>query len=307
MSSIPFLDNADHGKNKWWRYLITIIVSMLGAAVVAGLILALFIIIYFLSSNFLEFNLNFSLLEIQSNSLFILIMVAIYYILSYLLFYICFIVLHHRKFISLINIMDSVRWRNILKGLILWMIILLIFILPTLIFAPNEYRFTFNPQNYLILLLLSLITFPIQASFEEIFFRGYLLQAFGRISKKPLVPLILSSLFFGLLHYFNSSDPSTSFFIVGYTFILGMMLGVIVLGENGIETAIGVHISNNMFVSLFFNSSDSGLGDLPSLFTSTTTDLTSSIPFIIIAALLMIGILFWNKKENLYPIFRLKG
>lgn len=306
MSSITFLDNANQGKNNWWRYLITIIVSMLGAAVVAGLILALFIIIYFISSNILGLNFDISLLDIQSNSLFILVMVALYYILSYLLFYICFILLHHRKFISVINIMDSVRWRNIIKGFLLWMVILLIFTLPTLIFAPGEYRFTFNPQSYLILLLLSLITFPIQASFEEIFFRGYLLQAFGKISKKPIVPLILSSLFFGLIHYFNSNDPSTSLFIVSYTFILGIMLGIIVLGENGIETAVGVHISNNIYVSLFFNSSDSGLGDLPSLFTSTSADPTNSLPFIIIATSIMIAILFWNKKENLYPIFRLR-
>ena len=57
--------------------------------------------------------------------------------------------------------------------------------------------------------------------------------------------------------------------IVLSALILGLMLGIIVLGENGLETAMGAHIANNMFIALFLNSSDSGLGNLPSLFTSS--------------------------------------
>ena len=37
MSSIPFLENASEGKNNWWRYLLTVIVSLVGGSLVAGI------------------------------------------------------------------------------------------------------------------------------------------------------------------------------------------------------------------------------------------------------------------------------
>ena len=86
--------------------------------------------------------------------------------------------------------------------------------------------------------------------------------------------------------------------------IIGLMLGIIVLGENGLETAMGVHIANNMYVALILNSSDSGLDGLPSLITAQSTDPLSSIPLLILMVGIMIIILFWNKKENLYRIFQ---
>ena len=48
---------------------------------------------------------------------------------------------------------------------------------------------------------------------------------------------------------------STSITIVFSATILGLMLGIIVLGENGLETAMGAHIANNMYVAVVFNTS----------------------------------------------------
>jgi uncharacterized protein len=306
MSPIPFLYNASQGKNSWWRYLLTISLCLVGATLItAGFILAFFIL-YYVYGLLNGHNLILGTTTITSDPFFLILLVGISYAFSFLLFYICIRFIHKRSLLSVITIKSRVNWGKIVKGALLWAVILGIFTVPSLILYPGDYEFTFNPNSFFLLLVLSLIAFPIQSSFEEIFFRGYLMQGIGLLFKKPIIPLIITSVIFGLLHFFNGTSISSSGFIVFYTIILGLMLGIIVLGENGIETAMGVHIANNLYVALLFNSKDSGLGNLPSIFTTPPDSSVNGILVIIVAALLMITILFWNKKENLSNIFSLK-
>jgi len=188
------------------------------------------------------------------------------------------------------------------KGMGLWLLILFLFSLPELVFSPNSYQFTFDPKNYGFLLVLCLLVFPIQASLEELVFRGYLMQGFSLLTKKPWIPLLVTSIIFSLMHYWNGTG-NVALAIVISTFIIGFMLGIIALGDNGIETAIGIHIGNNLYVALIFNSADSGLPNVPSLVTSQPTDPFAGIPFMVVMALLTIVILFWNRKDDLIRIF----
>lgn len=304
ISSISFLENASEGKNNWWRYLLTVIISLVGGSLVAGLALGLLLI--FLSiftsggisniSNFIESAMNspFSLV----------ILVGISYTISFFLFYICLRFLHHKHLLRVINTVSGLRWKLLFKGLILWALILFILSLPDLIFNPGSYQITYNSGSFIILLIICLLVFPIQASFEEILFRGYLMQGFSLISKKPWIPLLITSLIFGCVHFFNGTNLYMDLSIVASTFIIGLMLGVIALGDNGIETAMGVHIANNLYVSLLYNSTDSGLPGLPSMVTAQAADPFSGLPLLILAALLMIAILFWNRKGDIVRIFR---
>ena len=202
----------------------------------------------------------------------------------------------------LINIENKIKWVRILKGAGLWTVILSLFTFISIINNEGALSYNLNLVSFIYLLIIGLIIFPIQASFEEIFFRGYLMQGFGLLSKKPVIPLIFTTLIFGLIHFFNGTTLAMSTSIVISALILGLMLGIIVLGENGLETAMGAHIANNMFIAFFLNSSDSGLGNLPSLITTQSSDPFSGIPVLILMASVMIIILFWNKKANLKRI-----
>ena len=130
------------------------------------------------------------------------------------------------------------------------------------------------------------------------------MQGFRLISKKPVVPLVLTALIFGSIHFYNGTSLVTSLTIVISAVILGLMLGIIVLGENGLETAMGVHIANNMFVAIILNSSDSGMSNLPSLITAQTTDPYSGIPLLILMAGILILIIFWNDRKAFLRIFQ---
>lgn len=316
-SSIPFLENASEGRNNWWRYLLTVIISMIGGSVVAGIAMAVVLIIYafFLSSSGVS-NISNIVVSAVSNPFTLIILLGVSYTLSFFFFYICLRFLHHKSLLSVINTVTSVRWKMLLKGLLLWGLILLLLSLPDLILNKGSYQITFNPNSYLFLLILCLLAFPIQASFEEVLFRGYLMQGFNLFSKrlsiyfdsnmlsKPWVPLLITSLIFGCVHFFNGTNLYMNLSIVCSTFIIGLMLGVIALGDNGIETAMGIHIANNLYVSLLYNSADSGLSGLPSMVTAEASDPFTGLPILSLAALLMIAILFWNRKEDLIRIFR---
>jgi len=277
----------------------------MGISFIATLVLFIVFIILYVTLLPAGASMNFlsSVSDIVNNPFVLIMITGVLYLISTFIFYVCVRFLHKKKFLSIINAVPSFRWKMLLKGIGLWFLILFLFSLPELIFSPSSYQFTFNPQNFGLLLVLCLLVFPIQASLEELVFRGYLMQGFSLLTKKPWIPLLLTSIIFSIMHYWNGTGD-VGIAIMISTFIIGFMLGIIALGENGIETAMGIHIGNNLYVALIFNSTDSGLPNVPSLVTSQPTDPFAGIPFMIIMALLTITILFWNRKDDLIRIFR---
>ena len=220
-SRITFLDNASEGKNDWWRYLLTIILSMGGAKTLAVIIFPVLFIPIF------SFLIMFGYISVDhanaiiSNPLFELLVLGIIYAILFLLFYLLLRFIHRKKLISLVNTTSKVDWRKILKGAGLWFIILAFGTLIAFISNPNGFEVTFNLNNFILLLILSISVFSIQAPYEELFFRGYLMQGISLVTKKPVIPLIITSVFFALLHYGNGNNATMSLILVIHALIFG--------------------------------------------------------------------------------------
>ena len=241
--------------------------------------------------------------SIQSNSLFLVALALIGFAASYFVFYLCTRFIHRRSFISVFTSKSRFNWNGMLKGAALWFSILAILTIISFVISPTSYEITFNPSTFWLLLILSLITFPIQASFEEVFFRGYLMQGVGLLSKKPIKPILVTSLFFGIGHIMNGTGMTLSIFPFIETFIIGIALGTITLGEDGVETAIGIHVINNLYAVLVVSTPESIFGNLPSIVT-TASNPYGDIFVTTAAAVIAIIIIFWNKKDKLGDIFR---
>ncbi len=299
MDRITFLDNFYQGKNDVWRYILTTLTAW-----GAGFLLAIIFLIFISIAIFILIDMTHasSTAPLYENPLSALIILGVNYTIAFLLFYLCIRFIHHKKIISLINTSSRVSWMKILKGAVLWLILSGITMLIDFIIDPTSIKLSFNPNTFFTLLVLCLIIFPIQASFEEIFFRGYLMQGIGSLTKIPLVPLITTTTIFSLLHFFNGTDPIIGIVMVIQTFILGITLGIIVLGENRLETAMGVHIAQNIFVTAIISSSGSVLTDLPSLLT-LDSEPGIGIPFFVPLIALLV-IIFWNKKSKLSRILK---
>lgn len=99
-----------------------------------------------------------------------------------------------------------------------------------------------------------LLTTPLQAIGEEYAFRGYLLQAFGSISRSPVFAIVVTSLLFALMHGAQNIP------LFADRFIFGLMAGFVVWRTGGLEAGIALHVVNNLVAFAFALS----LGDIDS-------------------------------------------
>lgn len=90
-------------------------------------------------------------------------------------------------------------------------------------------------------IVIVLILVPLQATAEELMFRGAAMQVLGAWIKNPIIPIVLPSLLFALAHIY---DP-WGLIQVG---ALGVVAGLITWRTGGLEAAISLHVINNVFV-----------------------------------------------------------
>ena len=115
---------------------------------------------------------------------------------------------------------------------------------------PESYVINFKPVPFAILCVIAVIMVPIQTSVEEYIFRGYLMQGFGTLAKNRWFPLLLTSLIFGGLHFFNPEVTKLGNIVMIYYIGTGLFLGIITLMDEGMELALGFHAANNLIAAL---------------------------------------------------------
>ena len=96
---------------------------------------------------------------------------------------------------------------------------------------------------------------PIQTSWEEYVFRGYLMQGFATLFRSRWGALLLTSFVFGSLHLFNPEVEKLGYGVMIYYIGTGLFLGILTLMDEGIELALGFHAANNLTTALLVTSS----------------------------------------------------
>ncbi|KQC33218.1 abortive phage infection protein [Nonlabens sp. YIK11] len=115
---------------------------------------------------------------------------------------------------------------------------------------PEDYIWNFDPVNFGILFVLAIVLVPIQTTWEELFFRSYMMQGLGLMAKNRAVPFIVTSLIFGLMHLGNPEIAKLGYTIMFWYVGTGFLLGLFTLMDEGTELAIGFHAANNLFIAL---------------------------------------------------------
>jgi membrane protease YdiL (CAAX protease family) len=85
----------------------------------------------------------------------------------------------------------------------------------------------------------------VQATAEELMFRGYLLQQLALRSRNPLVWAGIPSALFGALHWANAPTGELAAYYVGATFLIGLALAALVWKTGSLWASIGVHVGFN--------------------------------------------------------------
>jgi membrane protease YdiL (CAAX protease family) len=158
--------------------------------------------------------------------------------------------LHKQSFKHLTTSRSKIDWNRFWFALIFWGIISSSLIAVDYFSNPEHYQDNFKLQPFLILCVLAVILVPLQTSFEEYFFRGYLMQGIGVLAKNKWVPLLITSFGFGLLHIANPEIEQLGYILLVYYIGTGLFLGIITLMDDGLELALGFHLANNLFTAL---------------------------------------------------------
>lgn len=163
--------------------------------------------------------------------------------------------LHQRSFTSLVTSRKRVDYKRILFSFLLWGTVSASMVIFDYWINPDDYVWNFKPLAFLILFLISIVMIPIQTSMEELVFRGYLVQGFGVLCKNRWMPLLITSVLFGLLHIWNPEIDKLGIHLIWYYIGTGLFLGVITLMDEGMELALGFHAANNLVTALFVTAS----------------------------------------------------
>jgi membrane protease YdiL (CAAX protease family) len=161
---------------------------------------------------------------------------------------------HQQGLISFTTSRDKVDWSRIFFAFSLWGVFIVATILISYYTNPENYVYNFKPAAFLTFLFLALILIPLQTSFEEFFFRGYLMQGLGLATKTRWFPFVFTSLAFGLMHIANPEVGKMGYVILIYYIGTGFFLGILTLMDEGLELALGFHAANNLFGALLLTS-----------------------------------------------------
>jgi membrane protease YdiL (CAAX protease family) len=296
-----FLKQVYKGEIDLWRFILTVILVIGGY--VLGQIPITLVSTYYLSKDDIgadvlsEFmtTMDFGAIGMDKNlTLFLLLLM---FVVAMAALFIGVTRIHNRPFKSIWTGRQKVDWGRILFGFSVWLAFTIILEGIGYYYEPENYIFQFQWKPFLILLVIVLSMLPIQTAFEELFIRGYLMQAIGTVSKSRLTPLIGTSVVFGLMHSMNPEVQEYGWStMMTYYIGIAIFLGVITLLDEGLEMAIGIHTATNLYGALFVTFEDSAI-QTPALLRMAEVDPGAMASYSLGAAIFFLWIA--SKKYNL--------
>ncbi|CAL2085231.1 CPBP family intramembrane glutamic endopeptidase [Tenacibaculum sp. 190524A02b] len=235
-----YIQQAFKGQLGFWKYVIY-------ASVFMGFMALNFIAIELLNLD--QEALLKREIELKGENLVLIEMLAPFFVfLGGLLLWVKYV--HKQSITSLTTSRKKIDWKRFWFAFLVWGGVTVFFVGIEYLFSPETMQLNFKPNKFLGLVLIGVLMIPIQTSFEEYFFRGYLLQGIGAKFKSRLLPLVFTSVIFGLMHIANPEVEKLGMLIMVYYIGTGFFLGIITLMDEGLELALGFHAANNLVTAL---------------------------------------------------------
>lgn len=263
-SSKIFLSNARQGSNHWFRWLLGIMLILLMWQAI-GAIPFFTVCEYLQSAKIPQFQCDGK--QITGDSV----------LPGYLLFNYSFIIgiigvwiavriLHKKSLTQVVTGRKTFDYNRVIYAIWVGLLVNAVLLVLDGLFIHTEITFR-SPSfsEYITFFLFAIVLTTYQAGFEEVFFRGYLLQGLSLIAGNRIVVTIVSSLLFVLPHLSNPEPFEYGFAPYATSlFMFALFMTVIVLIDGGIELAIGYHALNNLWIGLIANTEVTAL-QTPSL------------------------------------------
>lgn len=279
-----FLSAVYQGNNDWWRYLLAV-----------GLIGSVFFV---LTAALSTLALGLGWISLAPDGSVDIRDPLVSYLLSHLPFgflglglWWAVVSLHHRPCRSLVRACGSLRWGRMAQGAGLWLALIMSPLAVALLLNPGSLMPQVEWGQWIRLLGLAVVLTPLQIAVEELFFRGYLLQASGLITQRTWLLCLVNGILFMIVHLDNPEVGYGWGWLALYYAGFGIFATWITLRDQGLELALGMHAANNGFVILLVSYNDAVV-ETPALFSSTSFDAAGVVLAFAVRALGFCALLF---------------
>ena len=246
-----YIEQAYKGKNEWYHWLFTIVIVFFGWQVLGALPLVM--AGWAKSNNAIQFaefaKDNFMTADLDKN--FLLFLMLFMFLVGLIFLFIGVKYIHQRSFTSLVTSRVKIDWKRFFYGFFVWGTIAVVMTYASILLAPENFIWNFNATPFFTLVAISFIFIPFQTGFEELLFRGYFMQGIGVLAKNRWVPLVVTSLVFGLLHGTNPEVAKLGQLTMVFYIGTGLFFGIVTLMDEGTEIALGLHAVNNITAAFF--------------------------------------------------------
>lgn len=301
------LESTFSGKNSFWRYAVMIVAVLVAANTIGAFPLIIAMAAKSVSNpdvfSQLAANPNdFSSLGLDPNTG--LVMMLFPFVAGLVAFILLVYSLNNRTIRQTINGTNKIRWSHFFISGLIWLVICATYLFVYMKIDPSNFTLNNTTVSLIILIVITILFIPFQAAFEEVLFRGYLMQGFTAVLKNRWFPLAMTSLMFALMHAFNPEVKEFGFYTMMPQYIVfGLIFGVITILDDGIEAAMGAHTANNMFLCIMVTNKSSAL-QTPALYVQNTITPWTEFAGLLISGIVFILVLkFVFKWEGLSVLF----
>lgn len=236
MFSTTFVEAARQGKNKFLLYagvfLLVIVANTVGSLPGAWVLV----------------RQKANLLQLPVYAVISLMLLG--FVISLIALWLCVKYIHQRNPLTMISPTAVVDWGRVLKSGGLWLFCSVVVELITYLLFPDKYRLSLSWGDFLPSLVIGLLLIPLQTSFEELFFRGYLMQGIG--SWNLWAGIAFTSVLFGLAHSFNDEVEAVGSLGIAMIYYIGVGLffALLAVYDKTLELPLGIHAANNIYAFL---------------------------------------------------------
>ncbi len=262
---MPFIEQAQLGSSARWRYLISFplifalwLVFVNIISFIAGIAIGFYWggdgsdIIGYLSQEYPDQDSTWYVVQ------YVLMMLSIILFLPANLLVVSLV--HRRKWRTLLHVDKRINWRGFRTSLAVSLFLLSALVTVIVMDGEGQFSPSFDLKVWIVVVLLSCVLIPLQILAEEVFFRGYLMQAVAHFTPSFWWRWLIPAFAFGALHFYNDGVMEAGRWAMVYYIFLSLYLGLLVFRGDGLEYSAGFHLSTNIIAILVITTPNLSLG-----------------------------------------------
>lgn len=288
-SEPSYVDEARRGRDRWGRYLLGLVVALLSWLVVGTTVSLL--LTYAISG-----GLDVSALGPVAG--FVVTMAGFPFFLAGLVLSITRI--HRRHVRTLVTSRSAIDWRRVGQGFVVWFALWTLVRVGQFALSPGSFSIDDDLAALALFAPLALALTAIQTTTEELFFRGYAVQAASLVWGNRVFLALVSAVLFTLVHLSNPEAGVGGWLTIffGYFVGTGLVWAVVSLLDGTTELAIGAHFANNIANFLLVGTAGTVVST-PALFTVSEYDpVVGALSTLVIVPLFLVIVLRILRRDR---------